>query len=239
MGVVEKALDLRAEQQGSPHQSVVEGLDAEEVPGAEELFILLVPDDKGEHAPQLVEQVWAVLLIAVEQHLRVRLGGELVALLEQLLPQGAVVVDLPVEHEDLGAVLVQNGLAPALQVDDGESPEAQADLPVGIVVRVVRSPVADGVGHGLENALVPLGVAAADKSYESTHNVLPSFLYLSYPGERRPCFPFETAPRPSNFLFYHIFREKDRLFSISPHSWEKSQGAGLFPGNGRRALGRY
>ena len=37
VGVVQKALDLRAEQQGVTHLGIVQGLDAEEVPGAEEL----------------------------------------------------------------------------------------------------------------------------------------------------------------------------------------------------------
>ena len=86
--MVQKALDLRAEHQGLAHLGVVQGLNAENIPGAEKLPFLLVPDDKGEHAPQLIEKLWAVLLIAVEQHLRVGLGGEHVALLEQLLPQG-------------------------------------------------------------------------------------------------------------------------------------------------------
>ena len=54
VGVMEEALDLRAKQQRAVHLGVVQGLDAEEVPGAKELTLLLVPDDKGEHAPQLV-----------------------------------------------------------------------------------------------------------------------------------------------------------------------------------------
>ena len=117
-------------QQGVTHLGIVQGLDAEEIPGAEELPLLLVPNGEGEHAPQFVQKLWAVLLIAVEQHLRVGLGGEHVALLEQLLPQGPVVVDLPVEDEHLAAVLVENGLAAALQVDDGQPAKAQGDLPV-------------------------------------------------------------------------------------------------------------
>src|SRR5699024_8668709 len=93
--------------------------------------------------------------------------------LEQLLPQGPVVVDLPVEDEHLAAVLVENGLPPALQVDDGQPAKAQGDLPVHIVIRVVRAPVADGVRHGLEHPLVPLGVPSADKTNNSPHTRYP------------------------------------------------------------------
>ena len=49
--VGEEALNLRAKEEGLPIVIVVEGLNAEDVPGAEELLLLLVPDDKGEHAP--------------------------------------------------------------------------------------------------------------------------------------------------------------------------------------------
>ena len=147
----EEALDLAAEEELPVFLVVVKGLDAEDVPGAEELFLLPVPDDKGEHATKLLEDLLAVFLVAVEDGLRVGAGLEHVALLQKVLPQGLEVVDLPVKGEDLGAVLVQNGLAPAFQVDDGKPPKAQGNVLVHIVVGVVRPPVDDPVGHGLDH----------------------------------------------------------------------------------------
>ena len=85
VGVMEKALDLRAEHQGAVHPGVVQGLDSEKVPGAKQLPLFLVPDDKGEHAPQLVQQLGAVLLIAVKQHLRVGGGFEHMARRQKVL----------------------------------------------------------------------------------------------------------------------------------------------------------
>ena len=48
---------------------VVEGLDAENIPGAEELVCLGIPNDKGIHAAQALQQPGAPLLIAVQQDL--------------------------------------------------------------------------------------------------------------------------------------------------------------------------
>src|SRR5699024_1577327 len=100
--VGEEALNLRAKEEGLPIVIVVEGLNAEDVPGAEELLLLLVPDDKGEHAPQLLQNALAVLLVPVEDGLRIGAGGELVSLLQQVLPQSLEIVDFPVEHQHLG-----------------------------------------------------------------------------------------------------------------------------------------
>ena len=57
VGVAQEALDLRAEQQCLAHLRIVQGLDAEEIPCAEQRLFLLIPDDKGEHAPQLIQQL--------------------------------------------------------------------------------------------------------------------------------------------------------------------------------------
>ena len=139
-GMGEEAFDLRAEEELIPVFVVVKGLDAEDVPGAEEQLLLLVPDDKGEHPPQLLEDVLAVFLVPVEDGFRIGAGLEDVAFFQQILPQALEVVDLPVEDKHLGAVLVENGLAPAFQIDDGKPPEAQGNLVIHIVVGVGPAP---------------------------------------------------------------------------------------------------
>ena len=162
---------------------VVEGLDAEDVPGAEELALGLVPDRKGEHAPQLLEDLLAVLLIAVEDGLAVGLGAEGVALLQQVLPELLIVVDLPVEHQHHGAVLIEDGLPPALQVDDGQPPESQGDVVVHIVVGVVRAPVDDSVGHLLDDPLA-VDIRRIEKAYKAAHGVCSFQTSLSYSRRR-------------------------------------------------------
>ena len=71
------------------------------------------------------------LLVAVQQDLGIRAGGEGVPGGLQLFAQGLEVVDFAVEHDDEAAVLVIHRLAAALQVDDGQAalPPARPGLP--------------------------------------------------------------------------------------------------------------
>ena len=94
---------------------------------------------------------------------------------QKVLLDVLIVVDLSVKGEHLGAVLVENGLTPALQVDDGQPPEPQGQGAVHIIVRVVRATVTDGVRHRAEHPRVLLGVAAVNESNESAHG-----LYLPF-----------------------------------------------------------
>ena len=98
VGVAQEALDLRAEQQRLAHLRIVQGLDAEEIPCAEQRLFLLIPDDKGEHAPQLIQQLGTVFPIAVDQNFGVGLCGEMVALFHEACTDFLIVVDLAVEH---------------------------------------------------------------------------------------------------------------------------------------------
>ena len=104
--VLQKGLDFGAVQEVSVLFVVIKGLDAENVPGAEELLLRLVPDDKGEHPPELLKELRAVFLVAVEQHLRIGGGFEDVAFFDQVFPQFPEIVNFAVKGEDLGAVLV-------------------------------------------------------------------------------------------------------------------------------------
>ena len=173
----EKTFDLRPEQELVSLLVIVEGLDAENVPGAEELLLFLVPDDKGKHAPQLLQNLLPVLLVPVENGLRIRAGFKHMALFQQVVPQGLKVVNLPVEHQHLGAVLVEKGLPAALQVDDGKPPEAQGNACIHIIVRVVRSPVDNPVRHGLYHVFRACHLRRISKSHKTTHGQKSSLFY--------------------------------------------------------------
>ena len=60
-----KTLDLRPKQEGIPHRRVVHGLDAEIIARPEQLPLVLIPDDKGEHPAQAADKIAAVFLIGV------------------------------------------------------------------------------------------------------------------------------------------------------------------------------
>ena len=62
----QETLDFRAEQECFSHLCIVQRLDAEEISCPEQSFLFLVPDDKGEHATQFLQQCCAVFLIAVD-----------------------------------------------------------------------------------------------------------------------------------------------------------------------------
>ena len=106
VGMVQKAFDLRAKHQGVAHLGVVQGLDAEKVPGAKQLPFLFIPNDKGEHPPQFVQELFAVFLVAVEQYLGIGGGFEHMAGCQQVFFDLLEVVDLPVEGEHFRTIFV-------------------------------------------------------------------------------------------------------------------------------------
>jgi len=108
--VGEDRLDLRTEQEQAAGHGVVEGDDPEVVAGEEEPAPLGVPDREGELAVEMEDEVLAVLLVQVDQHLDVGVGAEDVAPLAERVAQLPVIEDLAVADQDDGAVLVVDRL---------------------------------------------------------------------------------------------------------------------------------
>ena len=167
-GVGQKALALRAEEEQFPHLGIVEGLDAEGVPCAEQLPLLLVPDDEGKHPPHFRQHLRTPLHVAVEHHLGVAVGEEAVAQPGQLLPQLPEVIGLPVVGDDVPPVGADDGLPALFQVDDGQPPVGDAAAFVRVVALAVGAPVADGVPHGPQGLFVG-GGGAGDKAGKTAH----------------------------------------------------------------------
>ena len=164
----EEALALRAEEEQIPHLGIVEGLDAKGVPGAEQLLLFPVPDDEGEHAPQLLEHLRPPLHVAVEHHLGVAVGQEAVPLGGQLLPQRLKVIGLAVVGDDIAPIGADDGLPALFQVDDGQPAVGDAAVLVGIVALAVRAPVADGLPHGMERLFIR-GSGTGHKAGKTAH----------------------------------------------------------------------
>ena len=74
--MIQKALDFRAEQELPVFVVVVEGLDAEDVARAEQLARLRVPNDKREHAAQLIKHAATPFLVAMKDGLGVGMRGK-------------------------------------------------------------------------------------------------------------------------------------------------------------------
>ena len=111
----------------------------------------------------------------MHDHLGVRLRPEAVPASFQLGAELAVVVDLAVEDELDGAVLVPDRLVPRLEVDDRQAPEPEADAGSVVVLFdvdpvVVRPSMPDRRRHAAEDVTVyPL---AADDAADPAHPVV-------------------------------------------------------------------
>ena len=120
----QQRLHFRGEIQRVVHHSVIERLDAEVVPGAEQCLPLFVPQGEGEHAGKMLYAFLAPHLIGPEDHFRVA-GGLIGA--AQLLFEFDIVVDLPVEADPV-AVVIGHGLLAGGDVDNAEPAVRHADV---------------------------------------------------------------------------------------------------------------
>ena len=124
--VLEDGLDLRAEHQPAVLLRVVERLDADAVAGEQQPLARGVVQGEAEHAAQVVDHVDPVLLVAVQDHLGIGVAAEPVPPGFEQGPQFLEIVDLAVEHQADGVVLVEHRLAAVLaQVDDRQPAEAE------------------------------------------------------------------------------------------------------------------
>jgi hypothetical protein len=140
---------LGGEGQTVSRRRVEEGLLPEAIPRADQRPGARVPEREGKHPAQAGDEVFAVVLVEVEQHLDVRLGAEGVAVL-QLFAQLAVVVDLPVGDDADGAVLVEHRLRAAGEVDDRQAAVAEGDRAIGVEAFAVGAAVGERVGHAAD-----------------------------------------------------------------------------------------
>src|SRR5690606_29551568 len=109
IGMGEQGFWLGAPDELAAEGAVVERLFAKAVAGDDELFAARVPERKGVHAVDVLEQGVAVFLVEMREDLGVGLGGELVAFCLELRADLAVVVQLAVHHDDDGTVAVEYG----------------------------------------------------------------------------------------------------------------------------------
>src|SRR5262249_31583784 len=101
-----------------------------------------VPEGEGEHATEMVEAARAILLVGVDDHLGIAVGGEPVPECLQTLAKVLEVVDFAVECHPDRAVLVGEGLLAGCQVDDAEAGLSQTGRLVEVIALIVRPTVA-------------------------------------------------------------------------------------------------
>ena len=150
--------------------AVVERLDPEAVARQHEPLARAVPHRDGEHPAQPLGEARTVLLVEVDEHLRVGVRRpEAVAGGLELGPQRGMVVDLAVLHDDDAAVLVGDRLVAALEVDDRQPPRGQAGAAQQRLPCAVGPAVAQRVAHGAQQRGVDGAPVGADDAADPAH----------------------------------------------------------------------
>src|SRR5687768_14734138 len=86
------------------------------IAGEEQTFAPFVPKSNRKHSIEPMQCFVAPLLVGVHDHFRIALRSETVPSALQLIAQLLKIVDLAVEHDNDGAILIAYGLLPASDV---------------------------------------------------------------------------------------------------------------------------
>ena len=116
----------------------IERDDADMIAADQVLLLRAVPQDKGEHAFEFVEEVDAFFLIERQNDFAVGAGLELVAI-AQLGAQRLMVVNLAVNRQNMGVIGVVQRLGAVVDVDDRQTFMRENRFIVGIHAGPVRS----------------------------------------------------------------------------------------------------
>src|SRR5690606_842959 len=100
---------------------VEERLHAQPVSREKQALLATVPERERKHAPKAFETGLAPLLPSMHDYFRVAVRFESVAKPDELLHQFLEVVDLTVEHDGNGPILVEKRLMPAGKIDDRQT----------------------------------------------------------------------------------------------------------------------
>ena len=113
--------------------------------------------------------VGAVLIISMDDGLGVAVCIKGVAEPFQLVAEFEIVIDLTVEDNPGGAVLVVNRLLAAFHIDNRQPPHAQADSLAEVEAVIIRATMADSVTHARDQRMINSRVSVLDYSYNPTH----------------------------------------------------------------------
>ena len=102
----------------------------------------------------------------------IAVGVELVPQLLQLLAQLAIVVDLAVENDPGGTVLIANWLVPAFQINDRKPAHGQAHAVAQIKAVVIGPAVTNGLVHAPQQLAVYRSAVTTNNACYATHFLL-------------------------------------------------------------------
>jgi len=139
--------------QHAVEDSVEEGLLAEPVARQQDLAPIQIAHREREHPVQMIDAVLAVLFVCVDDGFGVGVRTEDVALSRQRLLQLAMVVDLAVEDNPDGSILVGERLRAAGAIDDGQPSVRERDPRPRKIPFAVRAAMGNPSRHRRDGCL--------------------------------------------------------------------------------------
>ena len=135
-----KCFELRAEHElAVVQQRVIQRLDAQAVTRKEKHLLIAVPQGKRKHAAKMLHTGFAPLLPRVHDDLGIGTRAKGVTKALQFGNQFDKVVNLAVEHHHHAAVLIEQRLLTAGDVDDGQAPVAETHARFEVQASLVRA----------------------------------------------------------------------------------------------------
>jgi hypothetical protein len=115
-GIKKESFDLRSKHDATMVDAVAQWLDADTISDKPEFMIPLVPQGDREHPPKLMDTIYSPLLERMQDDFRIRMVGLPVMVTDtvQFCTNGGVVINLSIENDPQGTVLVAHGLCRAI-----------------------------------------------------------------------------------------------------------------------------
>ena len=106
----------------------------------------------------------------MNDHFRISVGVEAMAICLESPSQLGKVVDLSIQYNPDGAIFVMDRLAARRQVDDAQSAHTQPNAPADVNAFIIRSAVHNGLAHVMNRCSVcHIGVFIADNACYAAH----------------------------------------------------------------------
>ena len=115
--------------------------------------------------------ICSVAIVRVNDGFSIAIGIKGVAEFLELFAQLAIVVDLAIENDPRGAILIVNRLPAAREIDNRQPAHPQAHGPAEIEAVFVRTAMANCVAHPADQMLVNVATIVSNYACDSTHNV--------------------------------------------------------------------
>ena len=143
----EHGLDLRGEDQRVAASSVEQRLDPQMISRQQDSLALHVVNREREHAVQFSHKVVAELLVRMDEPFGIAVRSKAMAALEQALCQLSVVLDVAIESDPDGSILVGEGLRATVNVDDAQTAVSEADSGDAMHAFTIGTAMRNGVAH--------------------------------------------------------------------------------------------